>query len=135
MSGGRKISWSLHTVAQVAVVAGAVTSIGLMLRAGHPPLFLRVLFAIWVLAPFMALLVADAVSARWSVLTRATLHGVMLFLTLTSLMIYGYVVVRPPRSTPAFVWVVVPVASCLLMTIVIPMAAFISGRRSRRGGA
>ena len=126
---------ALHTTAQVAVVAGAVASIGLMLRAGHPPLFLRVLFAIWVLAPFIALLVADAASTRWSAMTRATLHSVMLFLTLTSLAIYGYVVVRPPRSTPAFVWVVVPVASCLLMTIVIPIAAFLSGKRSRRGGA
>ena len=125
----------MTTVARIAVVAGAVASIGLMLRAGHPPLFLRVLFAIWVLAPFMALLVADAFSTSWSAVTRATLHGVMLFITLSSLAIYAYVVVRPPRSTPAFVWVVVPVASCLFMTIVIPMAAFISGRRSRRGEA
>jgi hypothetical protein len=120
---------SLRTAARVSVVAGAVASIGLMLRAGHPPAFLRILFAIWVLAPFAALLVADAVSARWSLMTRTTLHGVMLLLTVTSLAIYGYVVVRPPRSTPAFVWVVVPVASCLLMAIVMPIAAFMSGRR------
>lgn len=126
---------ALHTVARVAVVIGAAASIGLMVRAGHPPLFLRVLFAIWVLAPFIALLGAAAVSPRWSVMTRAALHGVMLFLTLTSLAIYGYVVVRPPRSTPAFVWVVVPVASCVVMTIVISTAAFISGKRSRRGRA
>lgn len=125
----------MRRAAQVAVVAGAVASVGLMLRAGQPPLFLRVLFAIWVLAPFMALLVADAVSTRWSVMTRATLHGVMLFVTLSSVAIYGYVVMRPPRSTPAFVWVVVPVASCLLGTIAIPIAAFISRRRSRRDGA
>ena len=119
----------LRKAAWIAVIAGALLSIGLMLRAGHPPLFLRVLFAIWVLAPFVALLMADAVSARWSVMTQVTLHSVMLFLSLTSLAIYGYVVVRPPKSTPAFVWVVVPVASCLLMTIVIPIAAFMSGKR------
>ena len=119
-------------VQRVVVVAGAVLSIGLMLRAGHPPLFLRVLFAIWVLAPFVALLWADAFSTRWSAVTRATLHGVMLLVALGSVAIYAYVVVRPPRSTPAFVWVVVPVASCVLMAIIIPMAAFISGRRSRK---
>jgi hypothetical protein len=119
----------LRKAAQIAVVAGALLSIGLMLRAGHPPVFLRILFAIWVLAPFVALLAADAVSTRWSVMTQVTLHSVMLFLSLTSLVIYGYVVVRPPKSTPAFVWVAVPVASCLLMTIVIPIAAFMSGKR------
>ena len=61
------------------------------------------------------------------------LDTVMLVLTLMSLAIYGYVVVNPPRSTPAFVWVVVPVASWLLMTIVVPVVAFLSGTLSRRG--
>ena len=74
----------LRTVALIAVVAGAAGSIGLMLRAGHPPLLLRVLFAIWVLSPFVALLVADKVSKRWSVIIRATLHSVMLVLALSS---------------------------------------------------
>ncbi len=43
----------LHVVALTAVVAGAGGSLALMLRAGHPPFLLRVLFAIWVLSPFM----------------------------------------------------------------------------------
>ena len=74
----------LHAVALPTMVVGAVASIALMLRAGHPPLFLRVLFAIWVLSPFAALLVANMVSKRWSVITRATLDTVMLVLTLMS---------------------------------------------------
>ncbi len=123
----------LHAVALPTMVVGAVTSIALMLRAGHPPVFLRVLFAIWVLSPFAALFVANMVSKRWSVITRATLDTVMLVLTLISLAIYGYVVANPPMSTPAFVWVVVPVASWLLMTIVVPVAALVSGTLSRRG--
>lgn len=123
----------LHTVALIGVVAGAAGSVGLMLRAGHPPLLLRVLFAIWVLSPFMALLLANMVSKRWSVLTRATLHSVMLVLTLSSLAIYGYAVLRTPRSTPTFVFLVVPLGSWLLMTIVVPIAALVSGRLSRRG--
>jgi len=122
----------LRVVALISVMAGAVGSVGLMLRGGHPPLFLRVLFAIWVLSPFMALLLADMVSKRWSVVTRATLHGVMLVITLSSLAIYGYVVLRPRESTPTFVFVVVPPASWLLIAIVVPMAASISGMLSRR---
>jgi hypothetical protein len=124
----------LHAVALTAVVAGAGGSVGLMLWVGHrnPSRILLVLFAIWVLSPFMALLLANMVSKRWSVLTRATLHGVMLILTLGSLAFYGDVVWRP-RPQPAFVFLVVPLGSWLLMTIVVPIAALISGRLSRRG--
>ena len=126
----------LRTVALTAVVAGAGGSLGLMLWAGrrNPSRiwFLLVLFAIWVLSPFMALLLANMVSKRWSVLTRATLYGVMLILTLSSLAFYSDVVLRP-RPQPAFMFLVVPFGSWLLMTIVVPIAALISRRRSRRG--
>ena len=124
----------LHTVALTAAVAGAGGSVGLMLWVGrrNPSRILLVLFAIWVLSPFLALALADIVSKRWSPLTRATLHGVMLILTLGSLALYGDVALRPPRATPAFVFLVVPLASWLLMANVVPMAALASGRRSRR---
>ena len=124
----------LHTVAITAVVAGALGSVGLMLWVGHrnPSRVLLVLFVIWDLAPFIALVVADIVSKRWSVLTRATLYGVMLILTLGSLALYGDVVWRP-RPQPAFMFLVVPLGSWLLMTVVIPITALVSGRRSRRG--
>jgi hypothetical protein len=117
------------------VLAGAVGSVGLMLRAGHgnPSRLLLVLFALWVLSPFIALVLANMVSKRWSVLTRATLYTVMLVLTSGSLAIYGDVALGPPRTKAAFVSVVVPPASWLLIAIVVPIAALISGRPSRRG--
>ena len=125
----------LRAVALIAVVVGAVGSVGLMLRAGQrSPRVLLVLFTIWVLSPFVALAWANVVSKRWSVLTRATLYGVTLVLTLGSLAIYGdVVVVAPPGSPNAFVFVVVPPGSWVLMTVVVPIAAWVSGRRSRRG--
>jgi len=126
----------LRAVALTAVVAGAGGSLGLMLWAGrrNPSRiwFLLVLFAIWVLSPFMALLLANMVSKRWSVITRVTLHCVMLVLALGSLAIYGYVVLRPTGSKPAFVFLVVPLGSWLLIAIVVSIAALISGRLSRR---
>ena len=105
-----------------AVVAGAAGSVGLMLRVGHrsDSSLLLVLFAIWVLSPFMALVLANMVSKRWSVLTRATLHSVIMVLTLGSLAIYVEVVLRPPKSTPAFAFLVVPLGSWLLMSISCP---------------
>lgn len=125
----------LHVVSLTAVIAGAVGSVGLMLWVGHrnPSRLLLVLFAIWVLSPFMALLLADMVSRRWSVITRATLHIVMLVLTISSLAIYGDVALGPPRSTPAFVFIVVPPGSWLLMSIVVTIAALVSGWMSGRG--
>jgi hypothetical protein len=124
----------LRTAALIALPAGAAGSIGLMLRAGHrnPSRVLLILFAIWVLSPFVALLFAIMVSKDWSVLTRATLYGVVLVLTVTSLAIYGDAALGPPRMKTAFVFVVVPPASWLLIAITISIAALISRRRSTR---
>jgi hypothetical protein len=124
----------LRAGALIAVVAGALGSVGLMLWVGHrnPSRALLALFVIWDLSPFIALILAYIVSKRWSVHTRATLYGVMLILALGSLALYGDVVWRP-RPQPAFMFLVVPFGSWLLMAIVVPIAALVSGRLSRRG--
>src|SRR5260370_31946958 len=81
----------LHAVALTALVAGAGRSVGLMFWVGHrnPSRVLLVLFAIWVLSPFIALLFANLVSNPWSVLTRATLYCVLLLVTLRPLPSYA----------------------------------------------
>ena len=80
----------------------------------------------------MALVCAYVVSRHCSVFTRATLYTVMLVLTLGSLAIYGGDALRPPRARAAFVFVVVPLASWLLIATIVPIAALVSRRRSRR---
>ena len=90
------------------------------------------IFLVWVLSPYIILILADVASKRWSVITRATLYGLMLVLTPASLAIYGYVALGPPRAHTAAAFVVVPPASWLLIAIAIPTAALISGRLSRR---
>ena len=74
----------LRAAALIAVLAGAVGSVGLTLHAGrhNNSRILLLLFTLWVLSPFVALVWADVVSKRWPVLTRATLYSVMLVLTL-----------------------------------------------------
>jgi hypothetical protein len=106
-----------------------------MLREGHrnPSRLLIVLFTFWVLSPFMALVLANVVSKRWSVLTRAMLYVVMLVITFGSLAIYGALAFGPLRAKTGFVFLVVPAASWLLIAIVVAIAALISGRLSRRG--
>lgn len=124
----------LRIVAQFAVVAGAVGSLGFMLRAGRrTPRFLLVLFVIWVLSPFAALAWANIASRRWSILPRATVYCVTLVLTLGSLAIYGGLVVPPAGSPAAVVFVLVPPVSWVLLATVVPIAALISLRLSQRG--
>src|SRR5258707_11665562 len=117
----------LSAAALLLPVAGAVGSVGLMLRVGHrnDSRILLALFAICVLSPFVALVLANMISRRWSVLTRATLQGVMLILTVGSLAIYGNMVSTPSGSKLAVPFLVVPLGSWLLITIVIPMAALL----------
>ena len=123
-----------RAVALMAVPAGAVGSVGLMLRADQrTPRFLLVLFFFWVLSPFVALAWANVVSKRWPVLVRATLYCVTFLITLGSLACYGKLILPPAGSPRAFMFVAVPPASWLFMTIVISMAALISRGRSQRG--
>ena len=126
---------ALRAAALIALLVGAVGSVALMLHAGqrkHSPRLLLALFAIWVLSPFVALVFANIASLGWSVITRATLYSVILVLTLCSLAIYAYVALGPLGAKTVPVFVVVPAASWLLITIVVSIAALISGRLSRR---
>jgi ACR3 family arsenite efflux pump ArsB len=125
----------LRATALIALLVGAVGSVGLTLHAGwrkDSPRLLLTLFAIWVLSPFVVLVLVNIVSKSWSVITRATLYSVMLVLTLASLAVYGDVALGLPRAKTAFVFVVVPPASWLLIATVVSIAALISRGRSRR---
>lgn len=123
----------LRAAALIAVLAGAVGSVGFLLRGTNrnPSQLLVVLLAIWVVSPFVVLLWASIVSKRWLVLTRVTLYGVMLVVTFSSLAIYEADALWPRTSQAAFVFIIVPPASWLFSAIVVPIVAFISGRRSR----
>src|SRR6266567_1910293 len=122
----------LRAAALIAVLAGAVGSLAFLLQAGRrTPRFLLILFVLWVLSPFVALVWANLVSKRWLVLTRATLYSVMLVVTLASLAIYGAVALGLSKARPAPVFLLVPLASWLLTAIVVPIAALISRRQSR----
>jgi len=123
---------SLRAAALIVVVTGAIGSFGFMLRVGshNNSRFLIFLFAIWVLSPFVGLVLAHSISRRWADLTCATLYGLMLVLALGSLTLYGDVALGPPRSQPAFRFLVVPAASWLLIAVAMPIAAFLSSKLS-----
>ena len=126
--------FGLRTAALIAVLAGAVCSVGLLLRATNrnPSQLLVVLLAIWVVSPFVALLWASIVLKGWSVLTRVTLYAVMLVVPLSSVAFYVADAIWPRTSPGPFVFIPVPPASWLFSAFVVLAAALISGTRSCR---
>jgi hypothetical protein len=135
MGGAGEINFTrgrLRGVALIAVLIGAAASLALMLRAGrhNNSRLLIAAMAIWVLSPFVILVLGDLVSKRWSVLTRAALYWVMLVITIGSLAVYVHDALHP-RAKAAFVYVVVPPASWTVIAIAVPTAALISRRRAR----
>jgi hypothetical protein len=125
----------LRRAALTAALAGAAGSLGLMFRAGRRQnsRILLLLFAIWVLSPFIAVVGANMISKGWSTLTRATLYSVMLVITLGSLVIYGDVAFGLAMAKVGFIFLVVPLTSWLLIALVVPIAALMSKSVSRRG--
>ena len=123
----------LRTIAVVVVLAGAIGSLGLTLYAGrnNKSVLLIALFFIWVLSPFIGLLVANVFVKRWSDLFRVNLYSLMVILALGSLVAYSGVL-SPPGAKPAGVFLIVPLISWLLIVIVILLAAVMSRRLSGR---
>jgi hypothetical protein len=120
----------LRAAGRVATVAGAVAAVALTLWVGRggSSLVLMVMFVGWVLAPFGGLLAAERMSGRLSQLTSATLSVVMLVVPLASVALYLDVAVRP-RAQSAFMFLVVPPCSWVVMVIATGTASLFSGRR------
>jgi hypothetical protein len=116
----------LRAGALIVLLAGAIGSFAFMLRVGshNPSRILMIVFSVWVLAPFAALIF----SMRWAAFSRPPLYIVVLVMALGSAAIYGYVAYGPSRAQPAFAFLVVPFVSWLL----IAMALFISKLRQSR---
>jgi len=109
---------ALRTVAVLAIVFGAACSIGFTLYAGHknPSIILDAIFVIWVISPFMVLLLLNAVSKRWSFFARKTLYILMLFITFFSLAGYSGIL-EPKGVKTAFKFLIVPLLSWCIISI------------------
>lgn len=122
----------LRITALISMVVGIAGSIGLFLRAGQrTPRLLLIGMAIWMLSPFLILGWSNFIAKRWPVLVRMTLYFVMVIVPLGSLAVYGDDALGHRRAQAAFVYVIVPPASWLLIAIFLSIAVFISRRRSR----
>ena len=124
----------LRAAALIAVLMGAVGSVGLTLSAGRGRNedVLVSLMVGWVFAPWAGLALAHVLAKRWLLRTRVTLYWLMLALTLGALAAYVGDTIRNAGSQDAFVFVLVPLVSWVLIVLVLSIAAFAARRASRR---
>ena len=119
-----------RSIVLVMILIGSVGSIGFTLHAGgnNRSILLVALFVIWVFSPFMALLVVNIASKRWSNSARVAFLVLVIILTFGALAGYSGILTLP-GTKPAFIFLIIPLISWLLIIIVI----FLSRRLSRRG--
>jgi hypothetical protein len=123
----------LRRIALILVLTGAVVSLILTFHTGHKnnALILTLLFAVWVLSPYIAFLISDVISKNWSVFGRSALYCLMVFLTLGSLLCYSGIL-RLHGTKPAFVFLVVPLISWILLFMLIPLNERMTKRMSNK---
>jgi hypothetical protein len=99
----------LKRASTLAIIAiAAILSVSFTLYAGrrNPSVLLISLFAIWVLAPFAGMLLTHR------------LGGLNLTIAAVSTALYGYIALGPPRQRTASTFLIVPLASWLLMAAI-----------------
>lgn len=122
----------LRSASLFATFACAAGSLWLMLRAGHNNgriLPLVILFAMWVLSPFLALVWAHGSSGKWPLGRRVALELTMPLVALGSLAVYAINAMHPISSRGAFVFLVVPAAGWALAAAVLGVAGLLTRRR------
>jgi uncharacterized membrane protein YsdA (DUF1294 family) len=122
----------LRFTALIALVIGAVGSLGLWIRAAkHPPPLLIVLLVVWILSPFVVLGIGHLMARRWAPSTQAALYWVTLLVTVASIAIYADDAVAHRTAHPAFVYVAVPPASWLASVVAVGVGAWIARRKQK----
>jgi len=120
----------LDKIGLMATEVGLIGALGLVIYVGrnNPSYLLQMMFALWVSAPFVALLIAHVQARQWSVDARRTLCWLSLVVTVLALSLYGFVAMYPPRTKTGLAFVLVPPMSWLLFAF----AAVVFSLRTRR---
>jgi hypothetical protein len=113
----------MRIVALIVLLMGIIGSFFLVVYNGrnNKSILLISLFVGWVLSPFIALLIADKVSNRWTDTICKTLYIIILALTLVSLLSYSGLLI-PAGTKTAFVFLVVPLISWVVIALFILIA-------------
>jgi len=106
----------LQKSALVALLSGAIGSLYFMFSAGRnqKSIILIALFTGWVLSPFLALFAANGLFKAWTSRNRISLYILMIIIATGSLIAYSGLWV-PPGTKPAFIFLINPLVSWLLL--------------------
>ena len=126
----------LHTTAIIVAIVGVIGSLFFMFNAGrhNNSFILLTLFTLWVFSPFAGIFVAIKIADHWPVLTRISLYYLMIVQTIGSLVAYSGAV-SPSGTKPAFMFLVFPLLSWLLMLTVILITIFLSHKQSDKNNS
>jgi hypothetical protein len=127
----RRAGELVGTATLATLAAGAVGSAGLTLYAGlriGSPRVLLVLFAGWVVVPFVILAAGYLLSRRGSAFVRLVYFGAVLAASLVSVGAYALAAFVPARPTTA-VFVLAAPLSLLAVGLVVPIVVLTAGRR------
>jgi hypothetical protein len=121
----------LRPIALVIGVVGAVGSLYFMFSASRHQnsTILIALLTAWILSPFVGFFIAYKFSNHWTGTARSSLYWLMIILTFVSLVVYSGAF-NSPGTKNAFVFLVVPLISWLLMAIVIGIVRRLSRKNS-----
>ena len=127
---------TLDPTARLATILGAVGGLVSMFIVGHRQrsVLLMVLFATWVVSPFVALALVRARASAWPPPSRRITQYAAMLISIGALATYMYVIVRPLKSQPASTFLIVPFVSWVAVVVVAAFAGFTS-RRGRSEGA
>jgi hypothetical protein len=113
-----------RTVAIIIVAVGAAITFYFVMRAGahNKSALLLLLFIIWDLSPFVALLAANSVYKHRAVVVRVALYILMFVIAICSAGYYWSIsgLSGPSRTGP---FLIVPILSWLMMIVIIPLTA------------
>jgi hypothetical protein len=119
---------SFRILTRMVVLAGIVASLSLMFYTGrnNESILLMSVFTAWIVSPFMVLLAASQVSAGWPGKRQVVLNLIMLAIPAVSVLAYSGKV-SPAGTRPAFMFIVMPLISWLIM-----VALYLQARRSSK---
>jgi hypothetical protein len=128
-----KSSNSIRALAIAILIAGAAASAGMVYYMGrnNKSVLLILIFVAWVLGPFVALIGAHVISKRLPVRMRVTLPYHSFFITFASVVAYSGILL-PQGTKPAFIFIVMPVFSWVVMIITFFLAASRSKKVSQK---
>lgn len=82
------------------------------------------LFTLWVASPFVGLGLTERFASRWPAAMRTLLYVLMMIVSIGSLLVYGNVIPMPAGTKNAAAYLMVPLASWVIMSATAGLAWF-----------